>query len=162
MRAFVKDLLSLAKRPNSEAWSEVKNVGAKASARGKLVGGNLSLLTTLGPAALPREPVILALEDVNENHYRLDRMIGNLIDAGYARYVKGIVCGRFLNCGEKDRTSFPFSKIISSLRQLTRGPIWLGARFGHGVKHQRILSLGVKAALSGKKVSWRESAVESR
>src|SRR5690606_27256842 len=66
------------KKPSRETWSEAKPKGKGTNAEGRLVGGTLSLLSLTGKNALPREPVILALEDVNENFYRIDRMIWNL------------------------------------------------------------------------------------
>jgi muramoyltetrapeptide carboxypeptidase len=98
--------------------------------------------------------MILAVEDVNENYYRLDRMLRNLVDAGYDRNIRGIICGSFLNCGEKDRATFKFERVVESLKTLTQGPIWLKGRFGHGVRNQRILPLGRKVELSGKTMSY--------
>jgi muramoyltetrapeptide carboxypeptidase len=70
---------------------------AGGKARGRLVGGNLSLLSPL--IGTPYEPdfngAILFLEDVNEAFYRLDRMITHLLLAGKLQQLSGIVMGKF-------------------------------------------------------------------
>jgi len=117
-------------------------------ASGRLVGGTLSLLSTVGEFRLPQEPVILCLEDVNEDHYRLDRLVWTLIDAGYGRFVRGIVLGTFHQCGLRDSRKFPWPTVLESLRQLCSGPIVQVKSFGHGLKRQVILPLGCRAKLS--------------
>jgi muramoyltetrapeptide carboxypeptidase len=72
-----------------------KLVGGKA--RGRLVGGNLSLIcATLGtPYAIRPEEAILFVEDVNEAPYRMDRMLSQLRLAGVLDAVAGVVVGGF-------------------------------------------------------------------
>ena len=159
LRSFMRDVVELPSKPSQSMWKEVKNIGANKKARGKLVGGNLSLLQLVGRAALPTEPVILALEDIQENHYRLDRMIWNLIDADYGRYVRGIVLGTLHECGAMDRTKFPVSRVYETLKKLCRGPIWTGAHFGHGLTTQRLLPLGCQVELHGRQFKILESVV---
>src|SRR5205823_6396185 len=66
-------------------------------ARGRLVGGNLALLSAL--AGTPYEPnyhdAILIVEDVNEAAYRIDRMLTQLRLAGRLAQCRGIVFGQF-------------------------------------------------------------------
>src|SRR5437763_1552429 len=65
-------------------------------ARGRLVGGNLALLSAL--AGTPYEPnyhdAILIVEDVNEAAYRIDRMLTQLRLAGRLAQCRGIVFGQ--------------------------------------------------------------------
>src|SRR5439155_6167363 len=70
-------------------------VGGKA--RGRLVGGNLALLTALvgTPYAPDYSGAIVVIEDVNEAHYRIDRMLTHLRLAGAFAACAGIVFGRF-------------------------------------------------------------------
>lgn len=149
LKTFLQDLVNLSQKPRAEIWTEVRSLQT-GSAEGLLVGGNLSLLTTTGPASLPRRPLILALEDIHESHYRIDRMLGQLLDGGYDQYIRGIICGHFEKCGQADRKIFPEKIWHESLKKLTDGPIWLNARFGHGVPHQRILPLGSRVGLRAK------------
>jgi muramoyltetrapeptide carboxypeptidase len=73
-------------------------------ARGRLLGGNLSLLcSTLGtPYAIEPKGAILFLEDVNEAPYRMDRLLSQLRQAGVLDAVAGVVLGHFTTKNPKD------------------------------------------------------------
>lgn len=79
-----------------KAVSEVDSFG-KGKATGRLVGGNLSLISALEgtPYAIDTEGAILVIEDVNEAPYRIDRMIQQLKLAGKLDNIKGAVLGKF-------------------------------------------------------------------
>src|SRR5207247_9330268 len=64
-------------------------------ARGRLAGGNLTVLTTiLGSPYLPEwDNTILFTEDVHEDFYRIDRMLTQLKLAGVLGRIKGFVFG---------------------------------------------------------------------
>jgi muramoyltetrapeptide carboxypeptidase len=70
------------------------------TARGRLLGGNLTLIcATLGtPYALQPQGAVLLIEDVNEAPYRVDRMLSQLHLAGILDTVSGVVVGSF--CGD--------------------------------------------------------------
>ena len=74
------------------------------NARGRLMGGNLSLVcATLGtPFAIEAIGSILFLEDVNEAPYRVDRLLSQLRLAGILNSVAGIVLGQFTNKDPND------------------------------------------------------------
>jgi muramoyltetrapeptide carboxypeptidase len=76
--------------------SEVDSFG-KGKATGRLVGGNLSLISALEgtPYAIDTKDAILLIEDVNEAPYRIDRMIQQLKLAGKLDGIKGVVLGKF-------------------------------------------------------------------
>jgi muramoyltetrapeptide carboxypeptidase len=104
-------------------------VGGKA--RGRLIGGNLSLIAaTMGtPFAIETEGAILFLEDVHEAPYRVDRMLSQLRLAGAFRGLAGVVTGGFTN---KDPADAP--KIDRVLREYFRGlgvPAVTGFPIGH-------------------------------
>ena len=75
-------------------------------ARGKLIGGNLSVLYGLQgtPYGLMQvieqcaEPPILFIEDISENHYHIDRMLHNLRMSGVFERIAGLVVGEFTDC----------------------------------------------------------------
>ena len=96
---------------------------------------------------------------MNENYYELDRMIWRLIHAGYSKHVKAVIVGKLLKCGSKDSKSFGYRRFYESLKELTDGPIWTGARFGHGVTKQRILPIGASVELSSNKVKFLKPVV---
>jgi muramoyltetrapeptide carboxypeptidase len=80
----------------------IRLVGGKA--RGRLMGGNLTLIcATLGtPYALKPEGNILLLEDTGEAPYRVDRMLSQLRLAGVLDEVSGVVVGDFSKTDVKE------------------------------------------------------------
>lgn len=81
-------------------------VGGKA--RGRLCGGNLSLVAaSLGtPWEIDTKGKILFLEDINEKTYRIDAMLTQLRNAGKFRDCAGILLGAWTDCAPErpDRT----------------------------------------------------------
>jgi muramoyltetrapeptide carboxypeptidase len=77
-------------------------VGGKA--RGRLIGGNLSVLHALmgTPYEIETDGKILFLEDVGEAPYRVDRMLSTLRLAGKFDHVAGIILGAFTARDEED------------------------------------------------------------
>jgi muramoyltetrapeptide carboxypeptidase len=88
-----KSLLSL----QGQGWG-----GGKA--QGILLPANLTVAThLLGTSICPNfDNVILALEDVQEAPYRLDRMLTQWRLMGIFQQVKGIILGRFSGCNPAD------------------------------------------------------------
>ena len=80
----------------SKDVTEVDSFG-KGKATGRMVGGNLSLISALEgtPYAIDTKGAILIIEDVNEAPYRIDRMIQQLKLAGKLDGIKGAVLGKF-------------------------------------------------------------------
>jgi muramoyltetrapeptide carboxypeptidase len=78
------------------AVSEVASYGS-GMASGRLVGGNLSLISAIEgtPYAINCEDAILLIEDVNEAPYRIDRMLAQLKLAGKLQQIRGAVLGQF-------------------------------------------------------------------
>lgn len=72
--------------------------GGKAT--GRILGGNLSLLTAVtGSGYLPDwDDCILFIEDVDEAVYRIDRMMTELSLAGVLGKIRGFVFGRCTEC----------------------------------------------------------------
>lgn len=104
-------------------------VGGKA--RGRLMGGNLSLVAaTIGtPFAIEPESAILLLEDVNEAPYRVDRMLSQLRLSGVLDRISGVVLGSFTT-KEADEPA----KIEAILREYfgrLKVPVVMGFPSGH-------------------------------
>ena len=68
--------------------------------KGFIIPGNLTVATCLlaTPLQLSLQGTILALEDVSEAPYRLDRMLTQWRMSGALQGLKGIALGRFSNC----------------------------------------------------------------
>lgn len=117
-------------------------------ARGRLVGGNLSVLAGLvGTPYLPEtRGHILFLEDVGEAIYRMDRMLTHLALAGVFEGVAGVVFGQCRNCDRESPDDFSLEELF---RQHTRDlgvPVFMGAAIGH-VSPKLTVPLGVEAEI---------------
>ncbi|MCK4934662.1 MAG: LD-carboxypeptidase, partial [Simkaniaceae bacterium] len=72
--------------------------------QGTLVGGNLAVICSLigTPWQIKTEGKILLLEEVNEDLYRLDRMLFQLKNAGLLDGIAGLVLASFENCAKEE------------------------------------------------------------
>lgn len=87
-------------------------------ARGVTGGGTLTLLaTSLGTptSAGSARGGILLLEDVDEEDYRIDRMLTQLRRSGYLDGVRGIVTGHFENCGPREQIEAVLTERLGEL-----------------------------------------------
>ncbi|MGL4402499.1 MAG: S66 peptidase family protein [Fusobacteriaceae bacterium] len=77
-------------------------IGGKA--QGELIGGNLTLIASLmgTPYEIDTRGKILFLEDIDEEPYRIDRMLTQLRLAGKFQEAAGIILGAFTNCEAKN------------------------------------------------------------
>ena len=99
-------------------------------ARGVTTGGTLSLLvSSLGTGtSRPARGGILLLEDVNEEDYRIDRMLTQLRRSGYLDGVAGIVAGTFTGCGPPEAIQDILAERLGDLHV----PMIAWANVGHG------------------------------
>ncbi|MBM7774593.1 muramoyltetrapeptide carboxypeptidase [Actinokineospora baliensis] len=114
-------------------------------ARGITVGGNLSLITAgLGVADHhpPPDGAILLLEDVNEAPYRIDRMLTQLLRAGWFTGVSGIALGSWVGCGSLEEIYTVTEDLLGGLGL----PMVWELGFGH-CPGQLTIPLGVEAIL---------------
>jgi muramoyltetrapeptide carboxypeptidase len=114
-------------------------------ARGRLVGGNLSLLAALTgtPYAPPSARGRIAfLEDVDEAPYRVDRMLTQLLLSGWFDGVAGIVLGSWESCGPAAQTEAVLRERLGGLGV----PVLAGVAAGHG-RPQLTVELGAMADL---------------
>ena len=98
-------------------------------AKGRLVGGNLTVLSHLigTPFMPPLKNAVLFLEDINESAYQIDRMITHLLLSGALANISGIILGRFTNCGE----SFILKELFSEVAGKFNIPCLMGLEAGH-------------------------------
>ncbi len=113
-------------------------------ASGRLVGGNLSLLAaSIGtPEHGSAKDGIALLEDVTESVYRLDRMVTQLLRAGWFDGVRGIVLGSWAACGDPAEIRALFEERLGPLGV----PVLAEFGFGH-VASSPTLPLGADATL---------------
>lgn len=113
-------------------------------AEGRLIGGNLSLVASLlgTPWAFPLDDAILFLEDVSEALYRVDRLLGQLRNAGVLDAVRGIVIGSFT---EEESPEAVLKDYLLPQAALGK-PVLVGWPAGHGTPNLP-LPLGVRVRL---------------
>ena len=134
------------------------------TARGRLLGGNLTVLTTiLGSQYLPSwDDAILFLEDVGEDLYRIDRMFTQLRLAGVLEKVRGVVFGTCAECGPGEGfASLTLEEILLDHLKPLNVPAWFGAMIGHQMP-QWTLPVGAEVDIDAGKgtIALRAPAVE--
>lgn len=134
---------------------------------GPLLGGCLSLVvSSLGTPYSPNyRNALLALEDVHEEPYRLDRMLTQLRLAGVLRSISGLLLGQFSECRAVDekKPHLRFPEILDEVLAPTRQrkiPVLENLPYGH-VPVKWTLPWGVRARLDAVRSEIRilESAV---
>ncbi|MBA3666385.1 MAG: LD-carboxypeptidase [Sphingomonas sp.] len=117
---------------------------------GRLLGGNLTVLTSLmGTPYLPAfDKSILFLEDLDEAEYRIDRMLTQLALAGVLRRVAGVIFGQCTNCKSSGPSygGFTVSQVLRQHLQPLGVPVYQGALIGH-VDDQFSIPIGVRAEM---------------
>ncbi|NEA26547.1 S66 peptidase family protein, partial [Actinomadura bangladeshensis] len=115
-------------------------------AEGPLTGGTLSLLTALLGTPYAPPPAagrVVFLEDVTEAPYRIDRMLVQLLQAGWFDGAAGIALGSWRDCGDPAELDAVFAARLGPLGV----PVLAGVPAGHGPR-QLTLELGAPAVLT--------------
>jgi muramoyltetrapeptide carboxypeptidase len=126
------------------------NLNRNGAASGILTGGNLSIIQSLRGTPLDISPKgkILFIEDIDEHHYHLDRMMQNLKAGRVLEQLSGLVAGYFT--GIKDGET-PFGKtayeIIKEAVAPYRYPVVFGFQAGHELPNYPLL-MGSKILLN--------------
>jgi muramoyltetrapeptide carboxypeptidase len=120
------------------------------TARGRLLGGNFTILSTLmGTPWLPDfTGAVLFLEDVNEAEYRVDRMFQQLRLAGVLDGLAGVVFGQCTRCAsdEPDYGGFTLDQVVDQYLAPLDIPAFTGANVGH-IANQLSLPSGAEVEL---------------
>ena len=117
------------------------------NASGVLWGGNLAMIASLvGTPWMPQvDGGVLFIEDINEQPYRIERMLLQLLHAGILARQRLVLCGDF--SGYKVApydNGYDVAAAIAYVRSITSVPIVTGFPFGHCAKK---LTLAVGAAI---------------
>jgi len=125
--------------------------GGRGTATGVLLPANLTVATHL--LNTPLQPnlknVIIALEDVTEYPYRIDRMLTQWRMTGALKQIKGIALGRFSRCEPYPGTkSWTISEVLRDRLSDLNIPLVYDLPFGHdGVN--AVLPVGQLVQLNG-------------
>jgi muramoyltetrapeptide carboxypeptidase len=113
-------------------------------AKGKLIGGNLSIIYSLmgSNSSMETDGKILFLEDLDEYLYHIDRMMMNLKRSGYLKNLKGIIVGGMTSMKDNE---IPWGKdayqIILEHTQELKIPVVFNFPAGH-IPDNRALIMG--------------------
>ncbi len=122
---------------------------------GIFLGGNLTVFASLiGTPYLPDfENSILFLEEINEEIYRIDRLFCQLKLSGILSKVKGIVLGKFTNCGHGNRfSSLTLEEVFAHYINPLNIPCFSGAMIGH-INNKFTVPVGAKVKINAEKGS---------
>lgn len=117
--------------------------GGKAT--GRILGGNLSLLTAItGSGYLPDwDGCILFIEDVDEAVYRIDRMMTELALSGVLGKINGFVFGRCTDCDPgRGFGSLTLEEMLAEHIGPLGIPAFSGSMIGH-IDEQFTIPLGI-------------------
>lgn len=100
---------------------------------GKLVGGNLSLLTSsIGtPYEIDLNKRILFIEDVDEPPYKIDSMLNQLLQSNKLKNVKGIIIGDFKLPKYDEFPERPLEIVFKDYFKRLNIPVMSGFKIGH-------------------------------
>ncbi|AFL84862.1 putative MccF-like protein (microcin C7 resistance) [Belliella baltica DSM 15883] len=119
------------------------------TAEGKILGGNLTVLTALsGTPYLPDfKDAILFLEDIGEDPYKIDRMMSTLKLNGTLDQIKGFVFGQCTDCTPSGGYgSLTLDDVLDDYILPLGIPAYKGAMIGH-IPKQFIIPVGAKVKL---------------
>ena len=154
IEGYKDNINSILKLLSSEDNTHVKlsadNVLKKGKAAGKLLGGNLSIISSLsGTSFLPSfKECILFIEERGEALYRIDRMLTQLKLGGALDGIKGIIAGNFQDCEAISEINRLLLDIFSQ-----NCPVYSGFPAGHGKVNLPIL-FGVEAEMDTEKLDF--------
>jgi muramoyltetrapeptide carboxypeptidase len=142
---FAGELLTMTNNSTPEGKIEIITPG---KARGKLIGGNLSVIAAMvGSAYLPSwHNQILFVEDIGEDIYRIDRMLTQLKNAGILNQISGFIFGQCTNCQSSDQQSFTLMQILQQHIQPLKIPAWYGSMIGH-IKDKFTIPIGLEVEI---------------
>jgi muramoyltetrapeptide carboxypeptidase len=127
-------------------------------ASGRLLGGNLTVLSTLmGTPWLPDfDGAILFIEEVGEAEYRVDRMLTQLALAGLLDRLAGVIFGQCVRCssGVANYAGYTVPDILGQHLATLGVPAFAGANIGH-VYNQLSLPAGAQVEMDADKGTIR-------
>lgn len=135
------------------------------TAEGIVIGGNLSIICSLlgTPFEYDFMGKILLLEDVQEEPYRIDRMLNQLRLSGKLEQVDGIVFGECNDCIPTSQNVWDFSlgEVVDYYFMQLKVPSFYGLCIGH-TADQATFAIGSKAFLDSKEgtIRYLEQVVE--
>lgn len=129
----------------------------KGKAKGKILGGNLSVLTSI--SGTPYYPdfknAILYLEEIGEDPYKVDRMMSTLRLNGTLSKIKGFIFGQCTDCNPGGGYgSLTIDDILDDYILPLNIPAYKGAMIGH-IPKQFIVPNGAEVEMDADKGTFK-------
>ncbi|MEO8398995.1 MAG: LD-carboxypeptidase [Ignavibacteriaceae bacterium] len=146
--------------PNDEKMQQI----TKGTARGRIIGGNLSIFVSLlGTDFFPQvKDKIIILEEIEELPYRVDRMLNHLRLNNVFKQSAGIILGRFLDCNEHDpnKRTLTLGEVIEDYFSKINVPVIYNFKHGH-IKDMVTIPFGTMVKINASRgiVEFTEAAV---
>lgn len=109
---------------------------------GEIIGGNLSMLinSLATPTEIDTTNKILFLEEVGENLYAIDRMLGQLFRANKFKNLKGLVIGSFSDSKQTvEQFGFSVEDMILNLVKEYNYPVAFAIPIGHTSQNETVI-----------------------
>ncbi|MBD2335395.1 LD-carboxypeptidase [Calothrix sp. FACHB-156] len=137
---FNKEAVTMQNPTPGEVKIEIITPG---KAKGKLVGGNLSVLSAMiGSMYLPAwHNSILFIEEIGEDVYRVDRMLTQLKNAGILNQIAGFIFAQCTDCSLGDAPNFTLMQVLQDHIHPLNVPAWYGSMIGH-IKNKFTVPVG--------------------
>lgn len=122
----------------------------RGKASGRIVGGNLSVITSLmgTPYEIDTKNKILFLEDIDEPPYKIDRMLMQLKMGNKFKDAAGIILGSWKGCESKDLSkSFTLREVFEEIIVPEKKPAIMNISCGHCIPTMSI-PLGDRFAIN--------------
>jgi len=136
------------------------NYNKGGNVRGKLIGGNLSILTNLigTRSDIDFEGKVLFIEEVGEPLYKIDRMLLQLKRSGKLGQLKGLLIGQFTELGGNDMYIHKnVEELILSYVQEYSYPVVFNFPAGHDVPNMPLMiGAEIEVAKSGDKIVYKQ------
>ncbi|RAI91682.1 S66 peptidase family protein [Algoriphagus yeomjeoni] len=123
------------------------------TAEGKILGGNLTVLTAISgsPYYPDFKDAILFIEDVGEDPYKVDRMMSTLKLNGTLDQIKGFVFGQCSDCEPGGGYgSLTLDQVLDDYILPLKIPAYSGAMIGH-ISKQFIIPVGANVQMDADK-----------
>lgn len=138
------------KNPSEEKFFVLR----KGRGAGNLIGGNLTIFTSLiGTEYLPqiKTPVFI-FEEINEPPYKVDRMFNHIRLAKLFNNVQAVILGRFVDCYEtdKNKASLTLNEVILEYFEKIGVPVIYNVKHGH-IKDNITIPFGLQCIVNGSK-----------
>lgn len=119
----------------------------KISVTGNIVGGNLSLIcsTISTKYEIPFKNNILFIEEINEDPYKVDRMLTHLYLTGKINQCRGLILGQFTNCVGDD--GIKIEDVLLEKLKLFKKPCIYNLSAGHG-EPRLTIPIGAKTKIN--------------